>query len=266
MRERTRRGPPRAQNALGVVLILFALAALAAFAAAAILLRAPPVDAATLCRTDQPIAAHTIILVDVTDRLERRHKRRLEAVAAQERARLGQYDRLSVLRIDSRHPQEPRLLFSKCLPRPPEMANPFFENPRMAQEHWDADFADALAHAVRSAQSGGPANASPILASLRAVAADPDFAATIPHRRLVLVSDLLEHDPDGFSLYAEGASYAQWRARDINGPADLSDIDVRVTMLDRPDVAERQAAARSQFWPAYLDDSGAQSVAFDPAP
>ncbi|MCR6645088.1 MAG: hypothetical protein NVV62_11595 [Terricaulis sp.] len=39
---------------------------------------------------------------------------------AQERARLSQYERLTVLRLNPRRPQEPAILFSRCLPRPPE--------------------------------------------------------------------------------------------------------------------------------------------------
>lgn len=261
-----RRKQARAQNILGVILIGLALAALASFALAAVLLRPPPTDAETLCRTDAPVANATVILVDSTDKLERRHKRLLEAVVAQERARLQQYDRLIILRLDPRHPQEPRLLFSKCLPRPPELANPLFENPRMAQQHWDEAFADAMNRAVHSAQTGSAADASPIIEGLRAVAADPDFASAIPHRRLVLVSDLLENDPGNFSLYAHDASYAQWRQRDPHGLADLSDIDLRVTMLDRPEVNDRQIDARDHFWPAYFDDAGAKSVHFDPSP
>jgi hypothetical protein len=156
-------------------------------------------------------------------------------------------------------------LFSKCLPRPPERANPLFENARMAQARWDEDFAQALDRALRSAASGGPARASPILAGLRAVAADPEFGPEVPRRRLVLVSDLLEHDPDGFSLYVSGADYAAWRAGAAAGPADLARVDLRVVPLDRPDHAERQAEALDRFWPAYFDAADVQSVSIDPA-
>lgn len=195
----SRRRGAGGRNALGILLIVVAMLVLGGLGSAALFLRAPPTDAETLCRTDAPLGAHTIVLVDSTDRLEPRHRRKLRAVLAQERARLGQYDRLTVLRLNVRRPQEPSLLFSKCLPRPPEQTNPLFENARMAQQRWDADFAEALDRALRSAGAAGPARASPIIAGVRAVAADPDFGAEIPHRRLVLVSDLLEHDPQGFS-------------------------------------------------------------------
>lgn len=261
---RRRRGG--AGNVLGVVLIALVLLALGGFGAAAFLLRAPPLYPDTLCRVDQPLAAHTIVLVDATDRLEPRHRRKLRAVLDQERARLGQYERLTIMRLSARRPQEPAILFSKCLPRSPEQTNPLFENARHVQERWDADFGAALDRALRSASSSGAAQRSPLLAGMRAVAADPDFGAEVPRRRLVLVSDLLEHDPNGFSLYVSDADYAAWRQQSTAGPPDLARIDVRVVPLDRPGHAERQASAVENFWPAYFEAAEAQTVSFDPAP
>ena len=262
----TRRRGAGARNAAGVVLIALAVLVLGGLGGASFLLRAPPTDPETLCRTDAPLAAHTVILVDATDRLEPRHRRKLRAVLAQERARLSQYDRLTLMRINVRRPHEPSVLFSRCLPRPPERTNPLFENARMTQARWDEEFADALGSALRSAGSSGPAQASPIVAGLRAVAADPDFGAEIPHRRLVLVSDLLEHDPDGFSLYVSEADYAAWRTAAAAGPPDLARVDLRIVPLDRPEHVERQTAALERFWPAFFDAADVQSVTIDPAP
>ena len=215
---------------------------------------------------DEPLGAHTIVLVDSTDRLEARHRRKLRAVLAQERARLGQYDRLTIMRINVRRPQEPAILFSRCLPRPPEQTNPLFENARMVQATWDEEFAQALDSALRSAGSGGPQRASPIVAALRAVAADPEFGSEIPRRRLVLVSDLLEHNPQGFSLYVSDTNYADWRAASPNGPPDLARVEMRIVPIDRPDNAERQTFALETFWPAFFDAADVQSVSIDPAP
>lgn len=254
------------RNALGLVLIALAASVLLALGGAAFLMRAPPTDPETLCRADAPLAAHTIVLVDATDRLEPRHRRKLRAVLGQERARLAQYERLTLMRLNVRRPREPSVLFSKCLPRPPEQINPLFENARMAQERWDASFADALERALRSAGAGRGARSSPILAGLRAVAADPDFGAEITRRRLVLVSDLLEHDPEGFSLYAPSASFAGWRAASPQGPPDLARVDIRIVPLDRPEHAALQSAALADFWPAYFDAADAASVEIDASP
>lgn len=260
-RAKTGRG---ASSALGVVLIGVAFAALAGLALAGFFLRAPPVDPETLCRLNQAPAAHTLILIDATDKLEPRHRRRLRAVAAQERERLSEGDRFTLMRLDARRPNEPRILFSKCLPKPPDQTNPLFENPRLAQEHWDASFEDALDAALRSAQAASRQRASPLVAGLRAAAADPDFIAPSA-RRLVLISDLLEHNLDGFSLYAANADFESWRASDARGLPALDDVSVRVAALDRPDHAEAQARA-GIFWRRFLDESGARDIAFDAAP
>jgi hypothetical protein len=250
---------------MGLALIGAALAALAALAVAGFALRAPPTDPETLCRTDRPLGAHTFILIDSTDRLEPRHRRKLRAVVAQERARLRPYDRLSIATVRPDRPQEPRLLFSLCNPGDGRDANPLFQNTKRAQERFDEAFGAELERAVRRASGGRAALASPIAAGLRAVAADPDFSDVIRARRLVLISDLLEHDPHGFSLYASGADYGRFRSTGSRAP-DLGGVDVRVAMLDRPDHDVRQAFARERFWTSYLEDSGAESVAFDPAP
>lgn len=255
-----------ARNALGLVLLTLALVVLGGLGSAAFMLRPPPTDAETLCRTDAPLGAHTIILVDATDRLEARHRRKLRAVLAQERGRLAQYDRLTIMRLNMRRPQEPSILFSKCLPRPPEQTNPLFENARLVQQRWDEDFAAALDTALRSAASSGAARASPIVAGVRAVAADPDYDPAIPHRRLVLVSDLLEHDPQGFSLYVSDANYANWRAQAPTDPPDLSRVDLRIVPIDRPDHAAAQTQALDNFWPAFFDAADVQTVSIDPAP
>ncbi|MBX9746761.1 MAG: hypothetical protein K2X34_07660 [Hyphomonadaceae bacterium] len=266
MKRRRSRNAMQPGAAIGVLLIAVAATALIGLVGAAFLFRPPPIDADTLCRTDAPVAAHTLLLIDATDRLEPRHRRKLRAVVAQERARLGQHDRLTIMRVNVRRPHEPSILFSKCLPRPPEQTNPLFENARDTQELWDTAFGDALDRALRGAGAGAGARSSPIIAATRAAAADPDFGPEIAARRFVLVSDLLEHDPQGFSLYADSADFAAWRAASPTEPPDLTHIDVRLVPLDRPDHVEAQARARDGFWPAFFDAAGAQSVSIDPAP
>jgi hypothetical protein len=251
---------------LGVVLIVAAMLVLGGLGAATFFLRAPPTDEETLWRIDAPLQTHTIVLVDSTDRLKARRRRKLRAVLEQERAGLGQYDHLTILHLNVRRPQEPAILFSRCLPRPPEQTNPLFENARMAQQRWDEDFPGALDSALRSAQSGGPARAWPIITSLRAVAADPDFGAETSNRRLVLMSDLFDHNLEGYSLYAEDAAFSAWRGSSPQDPPGFARVDVRIVPIDRPDHNERQSVALTEYWPAFFDASDVQTVSFDPAP
>ncbi len=248
----------------GAALIGVALLALALFGAAGFMLRPPPTDPDTLCRTDAPLAAHTFILVDATDRLEPRHRRVLQTVVRQEAQRLAAYDRLTLAAIRADRPQEPRRLFSLCNPGDGRAANPLYQNTRQAQARWEEEFGAALERATRRASSSRGAARSPIAAALRAAAADPDFGADIAARRLVLISDLLEHDPQGFSLYVEDAEFDTWRS--AAAPPDLTDVSVRIVTLDRPDDGPAQTRAHDSFWPAYLAESGASPVRFDPRP
>lgn len=257
MRRPRRKG--RSGDWLGAALIALAVLALGGFAAASFVLRAPPTDSATLCRTDAPAPAHTLILVDATDRLEPRHRRRLEAVVRQEQQRLPRYGRLTLMALRADRPQEPRQLFSLCNPGDGASANPLFQNTKAAQTRWEEGFGAALDRAIRRAGAGRAADASPILASLRAAAADPDFAASPLRRRLVLVSDLLEYEPGGLSLYDPRAPLAPEQA----APAALDAVEVRVAPLDRPDHAEAQRRAARFFWAPYLTASGANSVRID---
>lgn len=247
----------RGKDALGWALIVGALLTLGGVGAAFALLRPPATDAETLCLRDTPVAAHTLILVDATDKLEKRHKRRLATVVAQERARLNPYDRLTLLALRPETPQEPRQLFSKCLPRQPGMVNPLFENPTMAQRAWDETIGSALDSAIRRAGAGGGADTSPIAAALRAAAADPDFLTPNTQRRLVLVSDLLENDADGFSIYRADA-----RPAPTPGAA-LAGVSLRIVTLDRPDEAARQRVARETFWLPFFEASGVVNVTWD---
>jgi hypothetical protein len=250
----------RRKDLAGWALIAISFIALAGGAAAYSQLRPPPTDSETLCRTDTPLRAHTLILVDATDKLEPRHKKRLAAAIAQERARLSTYDRLTILSLRPDQPAEPRVLFSLCLPRDAATANPLFENPARLQAQWDDSIGKALAAAQRRAGAAAPAPVSPIVAAVRAAAADPDFTGPM-QRRFVLISDLLENDPAGFSIYRDVAADP---AAALARPAALGGASVRVIPLDRREDAGRQDAARERLWAPFFDASGAAAIAWDP--
>jgi hypothetical protein len=265
-RRRKRRGRG-ARDGLGVVLLGLAALGMMGLAFGAGMLRTAPVDPETGCRTDQPPGAHTFILVDATDRLSPRHVRRLRAAAEEERARLQRYDRLTVAVIDADDPRELRRLFSACDPGDGRSVNPLVANPAQAQGRWEAGFAGPLDEALRRINGGGGANWSPIVEAVAAAASEPDFGPGIARRRLLLSSDLLEHHPDGFSLFREGGTPADFRAtpagRDVR--LDLRGVSVRVLTQDHPERGERQHAARADFWEPLLDEAGAEEISFDPS-
>ena len=257
----TRRRGAGGRNALGVVLILVCRHAGARRAWAP-----PPSCCARRRQTPKrcaarmkPLGAHTVILVDTTDRLEARHRRKLRAVLATG-ARTARRNTIASRSCASACAgrRSPSILFSKCLPRPPEQTNPLFENARMVQPAaLGRRFCTARSiDAVRSAGSGGPARASPIVAGLRAVAADPDFGAEIPRRRLVLVSDLLEHNPTGlFTLRAGGRTMPFGAPRPL--PIRRTSRAWICALFQWIGPITRRSSAKpplwNRFWPAFFD-------------
>ncbi|MDX2234694.1 MAG: hypothetical protein NW200_09360 [Hyphomonadaceae bacterium] len=253
----------RRKDLLGLLLIFATVLALGGVGAAAMLLRTPAFDAATLCLTAGPPPAHTLILVDATDRLDVRHQRRLKAVALEEAARLPRWGRLTVLSLRPDAENAPRELFSGCTAGDRLSANPLWENVQTLEALKRERFDAPLAAALSSARGGRSADGSPIVEGLAAATADPAFAG--PGRRIVLVSDLLQFSPGRFSLYAPGATWARYQAAPgaLRAAPDLTDVAVRVVTLERKDEGPAQAVARQDFWAPYFDEAGAASVAWD---
>jgi hypothetical protein len=266
MARRRKRGGRGTRDGVGVLLLVLAALGMAGLALGVSLLRPPPLDPETGCRMDRPPAAHTLIVIDATDQLSPRHLRRLRAAAEQERTRLSRYDRLTVALIDPDAPRELRRLFSACDPGDGRSVNPLIANPAQAQTRWQEGFAAPLEEALRRVNGGGAASWSPLVEAVAAAVSEPDFGPAIPQRRLILSTDLLEHHPNGFSLFQEGATLEQFQAT-TEGRAvrlDLSGVSVRVLLQDHPERGRQQRAARTAFWEPLFDEAGATEVSFDP--
>jgi hypothetical protein len=252
----------RSADLAGAALILIVVAVLGVGAWVALRMQPPPLDPETLCVVGNPPPADVLILADGTDRLLKRHQKRLRAAVETEVARLPAHARLSVFTLEAASPREPRLLFSKCDPGRGSDVNPLFANPRAADTLRRDAFIDPLLRAISIAGTQSDGAASPLIEGLWAVATDPDMNRSPSARRLILISDRLQHDPHGFSLYASGQTYESHRANAANVTPDLTNISVRVIVLDRPQHDERQAAARDQFWTPFLEAAGAKDFTF----
>lgn len=261
-----RRRRQRLQDGLGVVLLGCTLCLLLGGVGLGYAMRPPALDPETLCRRNAAPAAATLVLVETTDALAPRHRRRLRGVVEEEARRLPVGGRMLVLGVKPNAPRELKMLFSRCNPGDGAAANPLFANTAKAQARWEEAFLTPLAAAAGRAAAGRKAaKASPIVDAVRAAALEPDFAAIKRSRRLVLVSDLLEHDPErGFSAYGEDVSLAHWSEADGGlEPPDLSGIAVRVVALDRADQAQRQIAVRDGLWTPWFDAANVAALEYE---
>lgn len=244
---------------LGWIGVGVGLAVVAGLGALALSLRPVPLDPESLCRLNAAPTAHTLVLIDATDPLEARHRRALEALAAQEAGRLAPGDRFSVLAVNAETPREPTRLFSRCNPGGGRLVNPLIGNPKQAEARYTDAFLAPLTQALKRAQSPRrSAEQSPLTETLRAVAADPAFQDT-PARRLVLVSDLLEFTAEGANSYSDAPLTAPRSAA-------LTGVSVRVIVIDRPAFEARQDRALAELWQPFLTASGAADITIDPRP
>lgn len=256
----------RGKDQLGLALLMLTIMVLGTGLAAGIVLRPAPTDPRTFCPVLTAPSSITMVLIDGSEQLEPRHRKRLFAAIEDEANRLPRFGRLMLVKMRPQSPRELKEVFLRCNPGDSRTANPLFSNPARVQARWQADFADPLRAAANLAASAPrSSSASPILEAIAAAALDPAFANFSGPRRFVLITDLLEHDPNiGFSTYSNEGGLGRYVAlRKGFEPPDLLGTDVRVVVLDRAEHLQRQITAREELWKPFFERSGARDLRFE---
>ena len=163
-----------------------------------------PLDPDTLCPLDGQYA-RTAVLVDATDSLSiSQHTAITAAVLALPR-RLEMFEQVSVYVLDAEKLLLPEPAIALCYPGDRGTANLLIENPEEVQRRFEEGFKMPLIQAIDAVAATPPHPTSPIHEMLRAVAMTREFDASQP-RRLLIVSDLLQHTPPGYSHYTDSVS------------------------------------------------------------
>ncbi len=218
----------------------------------------PRLHPETLCRTDEPLKTHTVVLVDRTDSVSAAQAEYLLEDVRTLGPELAKGAMLSVIPIEDTgmHVGEP--VFSLCSPGKAEDYWFVTHNVRKMQRRFEREFEKPLAEVLDQFRTASTAPRSPILETIRAVSRRPDFSSEVPHRRLVIISDMLEN-VDEFSHYAHPYSFDTVRHNGYYASvqADLAGVEVRVLYVDRPGQHRHQGPRHVQFWRDYFRDSGA---------
>lgn len=251
MPRRRQKGPWFWRSMIAAMLVsVFGLFAVAAFSA-------PPTTLAdTNCRSDRRDPAHTIILIDQSDPFSANDIAWLQELVEAESRALPRHGRLTLMTPNAALAHEPRALVSLCSTGSPENANPLFSNPRMVEDTWRADFHTPIVETVNAALTNTVAPASPLGESLFAIADRADFQLRQRGRRLVIVSDLMQHSED-FSFYASGADYGLYSQSPLaEYTPDLSGVDVIARIVPRQ-AYDLPIGEVKAFWRLYFDAAGA---------
>lgn len=179
------------------------IAGLLALSVTVWLFRPASLDEATLCPTSRPIAGHTLVILDRTDKWNPAMGDTLTKLIANAQKETLQYQKFSIVSLDAENSSYP--LFSVCNPGPPTLLSDLYRGHRYTERDFAQRFVGAAEHVV--AQIGKPeeASTSPIIEYVHRWLGADEFNASVPARRLILVSDMRQNSPQ-YSIYrARGA-------------------------------------------------------------
>lgn len=181
------------------------VAAVGGFAAAAIFNGNRGADAYTLCKSSSlKAAATTAIVVDATDAFTEDQKQRFKTTVEAERERLPEGGRLIIVGLNPQTPWEPAELVSVCNPGKAEYSNPLLVTRSKVEKRWQDVYGDPIDKAVLQSIDRGTSERSPIIITIAALLTRSDFDTRVSGRRLVLISDLLEHEKGVYSQLRGG--------------------------------------------------------------
>jgi|CXWL01.1.fsa_nt_gi hypothetical protein len=216
-RDRTNRA-----YAVGTATVIGALLALSV---AVWLLRPADLDAATLCPTSRPIAGHTVVIVDRTDAWSPAVGATLTEIVENAQRETQRYQKFSIVSLDAE--QSVRPLFSVCNPGAPDFWSDLYRGRRYTARDFEQRFVGAAERVVEEVRAPSQAQTSPIVEYVHRWLGGDDFNATVPARRLVLVSDMRQNSPL-YSIYAgdQGQSLGPVVERQFGAAAQGVNFDV----------------------------------------
>lgn len=224
--------------------------------------RPPAIDETTLCPKETGPVAGIGILLDLTDPLSQIQHARLREIlkTAIADAKVGTLFAMGAVRTD---PVRWGAKFKLCKTLEGKEANDLYQNPRLVQDRYENEFRRPFDSVLEEMLATNAADRSPIMESLQALlASTPDFLDAEYPRRILIVSDLLQHSAS-FSFY-RGETWqtfirspdSQRQARNMNG------IDVTIYRVPRVSARLKNADVED-FWANYFDRAGVRSVSIE---
>ena len=250
-KRRNNKGPWFWRGMIGAMLTgVFGLFALVAFS------QPPATVPETSCRMDRKDPAHTILLIDQSDPFNPNDLDWVRELVNDEARSLPKYGKLTVMTPNAADPYSPKVLYTACSPGSAAAANPITQNPKMIEQSWQKKFYQPLVGTVEGALLDTVQPSSPLSEAIYTISDRADFQPQQAGRRMVLVSDLMQHS-DGFSFYRKGADYdAYLESKLAETQPKLEGVDVVARVVPRQ-IYDLPLADVKGFWRHYFHDTGA---------
>jgi hypothetical protein len=245
------------KHVLGVVLATLALGALAAGAYVYVTAARPPVfDRASLCPVDGA-RSMTVVLLDSTDEIPDIGKREIRTVLLDMAETVPVYGLLELRLLDPKTPGG-RQIFAKCNPGDGSGLSEYTANPALAKRRWLEGFRRPLEESLDTGVRPMPGKTSPIMETVQRIAVDrfSGRAAEDAPKSLVLVSDMLENEPD-YSQYSGDLSYGRYKASRAYKKlqTDLHGAEVTIYYIQRATTKPFNSADHIRFWADWIRDN-----------
>jgi hypothetical protein len=218
-------------------------------------------DAETLCRLDGALPELTVVLLDLSSTLSAVQKLDVKNELTRLRDTVPRFGRIEIFAVDDRAPRVLEPILTLCNPGRGDDMNEIYQNPRLALERWERDFASTLTAAIEKLLETPEAATSPIFEAIQAASLrtfDDPKLDQVASRRLVLVSDLMQNVPGQLRMYNEIPAFAEFQKTPywLDVKADLENVGVTIFYLQRPS-SQRLWQQQIEFWSRYFEAQGA---------
>lgn len=243
------------RDAIGLFNLIIIAAVLGAISYAAFVLKPAEYDSQTLCLVGT-VPPHRVVVIDKTDLYSPVQAEAIGHVILGERDALAVGERLSLYELNESGQLRNTNRFSLCNPGAGEQVNPLYRNPERVQARYNALFAEPLERALADLVTPKDAPSSPIIEALARLGQDPAFDRTVPARRIVLVSDMLQNS-DVFSVYGRRRGAFSNRVppaeavaaaiRDTYGDS-LRGVELEIRLIPRETWEAEQRGVLQAYW------------------
>lgn len=256
-RRRHARHGDRGRLVLGIALSIAAILGLAGLGAAYFLIKpAPTLDSASLCPVTGPRSV-TVVLIDASDDLPAVTRREISTLLNNVVEKLPPYGLLDIRVLDPAA-NGSRSIFARCNPGDGSGLSEWTANPAMARRRWVASFQGPVTTAISSGLGDAESSTSPIMAAIQdiAVARFTSLQSQEGSRRLVIVSDMIEHE-SYYSQYTGNLSFGRYRASPAykRYSTDLHGADVVIWYVQRLLRNPIDSVAHIRFWQDWVADN-----------
>lgn len=258
-RRRRGRDSVESQNAKGLLIIGISGAVVLTFVVLSFtVFRVAKVDPRTGCPSlnATPIA-HTVILVDETDKLTKDELVYARTLVLNEYYWLPIGGRLTVRNIV--HDAEEAHDILVCRIDNGDGVLGIGKNPKKVRQDFERIAGARLNELFKELEEAPPQQSSPILEYTSAVVDKPTFGPNIKNRRLVLLSDMAQHS-DLVTHYGSKNRFSLNAGAREELTRDMSGIHVRVHYVKRRALAGLQSERHRAFWKGYFESMGADAA------